>query len=128
MDKMLSSHDKFDLQQNYRRYLKFRDQMEDAMRDMQTAKASRVWVAGVVALLFALASDFFLGAAAALFGMYFYRLMVARMQSGKAEEGCEDTDRWFAAKGLKFEGRILYFRDDKMLENPLDPFDDAIYG
>lgn len=127
MERLLSSHDKFDLQQNYRRYLKFRDQREDANRAMQTAKASRVWVAGVVTLVFALASDFFLGASAALFGLYFYRLLMARMKTSQADEGCEDTDRWFASKGLKFEGRILYFRDDKMLEHPLDPFDDGIY-
>ncbi|MFC6668843.1 hypothetical protein [Marinobacterium aestuariivivens] len=58
MDRLLSSHDKFDLQQNYRRYLKFRDQLDDATRAMQTARASRVWVAGLVTLIFALASDF----------------------------------------------------------------------
>lgn len=128
MERVLSNRDKFDLQQNYRRYLKFRDQLDEAIHASQTAKASRLWVAGIIALLFALGSDFFLGAAAALFGVYFYRLLVARIRSGQAEDGCDDSDRWFATKGLKFEGRILYFRDDKMLENPLDPFDDAIYG
>ncbi len=49
------------------------------------------------------------------------------MQVGSAEEGREDTERWFSSKGLKFEGRVLYFRDDQMLDNPLDPFDDGLY-
>lgn len=128
MDRKLSSADKFNLQQNFRRFLKFQDQYEEANTLAKQARASRVWVAGVVALLFALASDFFLGCSAALFGLYFYRIIIASMQVGRAEEGREETERWFSSKGLKFEGRILYFRDDQMLENPLDPFDDGLYA
>ncbi|WP_028470794.1 hypothetical protein [Neptunomonas japonica] len=127
MDRKLSSEDKFNLQQNFRRYLKFQDQYEIANETAKEARASRVWVAGVLALFFALASDFFLGASAALFGLYFYRIMMASMKVGAAEEGRGDTDRWFAGKGLKFEGRILYFRDDQMMETPLDPFNDSLY-
>jgi len=62
-----------------------------------------------------------------LFGLYFYRVMSASMKVGSAQEGREDTERWFASKGLRFEGRVLYFRDDQMLDTPLDPFDDALY-
>ncbi len=127
MDRKLLLEDKFNLQQNFRRYLKFQDQYEAANETAKVARASRVWVAGVVALLFALASDFFMGASAALFGLYFYRIIMAAMKVGAAEEGREATERWFATKGLKFEGRILYFRDDQMLETPLDPFSDNLY-
>ncbi|SIS59241.1 hypothetical protein [Neptunomonas antarctica] len=127
MDRKLSSEDKFNLQQNFRRYLKYQDQYEVANEISKQVRASRVWLAGVITLLFALASDFFLGASAALFGLYFYRILMASMKVGAAEEGRESTDRWFASKGLKFEGRILYFRDDQMLETPLDPFNDNLY-
>jgi hypothetical protein len=127
MDRKLSSEDKFNLQQNFRRYLKLQDQYEIANEMAKEARASRVWLAGVLALLFALASDFFLGASAALCGLYFYRIVMASMKVGAAEEGQEDTQRWFAGKGLKFEGRILYFRDDQMMETPLDPFNDSLY-
>lgn len=127
MDRYLSAADKFDLQQNYRRYLKYQDQYTVANDAVKEARASRVWVAGLVTLLFALASDFFLGAAAALFGLYFYRIIIAWYHSSQAEEGCEQTERWFAGKGLKFQGRVLYYRDDQMLEQPIDPFDDALY-
>ena len=127
MDRKLSSNDKFNLQQNFRRYLKFQDQYEEANEAAKTARASRVWIAALIALLFALASDFFMGASAALFGLYFYSVMSASMKVGSAQEGREDTERWFASKGLRFEGRVLYFRDDQMLDTPLDPFDDALY-
>lgn len=127
MDRKLSSEDKFNIQQNFRRYLKFQDQYDGTNEVVKAAKSSRVWIVGVIALFFALASDFFLGASAALFGLYFYRIVSASMKFGNAEEGKEDTQRWFATKGLKLEGRVLYFRDDQMLDNPIDPFDDAVY-
>jgi hypothetical protein len=128
MDRKLSAQDKFNLQQNYRRYLKFLEQYEAANDAEKNAKASRLWIVGLIALLFALASDFFLGASAALFGVYFYRWLGATMKKGNAAEGREDAERWFAAKGLRFEGRVLYFRDDQMMDHPLDPFDDSLYA
>ena len=127
MDRKLSSEDKFNLQQNFRRYLKLQDKYEIANGMAKEARASRVWLAGVLGLLFALGSDFFLGASAALFGLYVYRIVAASIKVGAAEEGREDTQRWFAGKGLKFEGRILYFHDDQMMETPLDPFNDSLY-
>jgi hypothetical protein len=127
MDRHLNAADKFDLQQNYRRYLKYQEQYTVANDAVKEARASRVWIAGLVALLFALASDFFLGASAALFGLYFYRIVVAWYHSSQAEEGRDQMERWFAGKGLKFQGRVLYYRDDEMLEHPIDPFDDALY-
>ncbi|GGB95481.1 hypothetical protein GCM10011352_21970 [Marinobacterium zhoushanense] len=128
MDRKLSSADKFDLQQNYRRFLKYQEQFTLANDAYKDARASRVWIGGLVMLLFALASDFFLGASAALFGLYFYRIVLAWFHSSQAEEGREQMERWFAGKGLKFQGRVLYFRDDEMLARPIDPFDDALYG
>ncbi len=127
MDRHLNAADKFDLQQNYRRYLKYQEQYTVANDAVKEARASRVWIAGLVALLFALASDFFLGASAALFGLYFYRIVVAWYHSSQAEEGRDQMERWFAGKGLKFQGCVLYYRDDEMLEHPIDPFDDALY-
>lgn len=127
MEPYFDASDKFDLQQNYRRYLKLHDQCQLANEVLKDARASRVWVAGIVLLVFALASEFFLGAAAGLFGLYFYRILVAWYRVSQAEEGLEETARWFAGKGLKFEGRILYARRDDLLEQPLDPFDDSLY-
>lgn len=127
MERHLSAADKFDLQQNYRRFLKFQEQYSQANDALKEAQASRVWLVALVLLLFALSSDFFMGASAALFGLYFYRVILAWYQSTQAEEGREQAERWFAAKRLKFQGRILYDRDDQMLENPIDPFDDALY-
>ena len=128
MDKTLPQQDKFDLQQNYRRYLKFQDQYEAAFNGLKTAKASRVWLAALAALLFSFGSEFFLGASFALFALYFYRLGSAWYDSFQVDEGREELLRWFSGKGLKFEGRILYFREDQMLENPLDPFAEEIYA
>lgn len=128
MEAYFDSSDKFDLQQNYRRYLKFHDQCLAANEILKDARGSRVWVAGVVLMVFALASEFFLGAAAGLFGLYFYRIVAAWYRVTQAEEGKEMAERWFASKGLKFEGRILYRRSDEQLETPLDPFDETLYA
>ncbi len=128
MEPYFDTRDKFDLQQNYRRYLKFHDQSQAANEVLKDARASRVWVAGIVLMVFALASEFFLGVAAGLFGLYFYRILSAWYRVSQAEEGLEETVRWFAGKGLKFEGRILYPRNDEQLERPLDPFNEALYS
>lgn len=128
MERTLPSQDKFELQQNYRRYLKYQDQYETAFEQLKAAKASRVWLAALVALLFSFASEFFLGAAFALFALYFYRMATSWYQSFQVDEGREEVLRWFNGKGLRFEGRILYFKDDAMLEAPLDPFAEEIYS
>ena len=69
MSQLLSTEDKFDIQQNFRRYMRLKDSHELASDSYKNAKANRIWLAGVVLLVFALASDFFLGAAAGLFGV-----------------------------------------------------------
>jgi len=132
MDKMMartiSNDDKFDLQQNFRRYIKFHDLYLQYNEKFKTSKASRVWIAAIVAVVFAMGSAYFMGVASGLFGLYFYRVITASMQKSNAEEGRESAERWFAAKGLRFEGRVLYHTEDQMLEAPIDPFDDAIYN
>ena len=118
---------KFDLQQNYRRYLNFLDQYGAENDALKNARSSMVWIVALVLLIFALASDFFLGASAALFGIFFYRVVMAWLEVRKAEEGREQAERWFSTKGFKFEGRVLFFKEDEMLEEPVDPFDERIY-
>lgn len=127
MSRKITQDDKFDFQQNYRRYIKFYDLYNQHNEGFKTAKASRVWIAAIVAVVFAMGSSFFLGVAAGLFGLYFYRVISANLSKSSADEGRESSERWFATKGLKFEGRVLYHNDDVMLESPLDPFDDAMY-
>ena len=127
MEPNLNASDKFDLQQNYRRYLKFHDQCQLLNEILKDARASRVWVAGVVMMVFALGSEFFLGAAAGLFGLYFYRILSAWYRLSQVEENVEGIERWFAGKGLKFESRVLYRRSDDQLEQPLDPFNEELY-
>lgn len=124
----LSPSEKFDIQQNFRRYLRLRERFDADQEQYNSAKASRVWVAGVVAMIFALASDFFLGASAGMFGVYFFSLMKKRFACASVGESLEDLERWFAGKGLRFEGRVLYSKTDEMLEQPLDPFNDACYS
>ncbi|MGB1237076.1 MAG: hypothetical protein ACPG4U_02625 [Pseudomonadales bacterium] len=127
MARNISSENKFELQQNFRRYIKFHDLFASHNEHYKMAKASRVWIAGVIAVFFAMSSIFFMGVAAGLFGLYFYRIISASMKKSSAEEGRESAERWFASKGLRFEGRVLYNSDDQMLESPLDPFDDNLY-
>jgi len=127
MERFLLSDDKFDLQQNFRRALKCQEQMTHAREGMKEAKNSRVWIVALVILIFAMGSDFFLGASAALFVYYFYRVIRSWYECSQAEEGLEENTRWFGTKGLRLEGRVLYFRDDSLLEQPLDPFDDDLY-
>ncbi len=128
MSQLLSAEDKFDIQQNFRRYMRLKDSHESASDSFKNAKANRIWIAGIVLLLFALASDFFLGAAAGLFGVYFYNVITSWLDANASDESLEELDRWFSGKLLKFEGRILYFKTDELLENPLDPFSEACYA
>lgn len=127
MDKYLVAEQKFDLQQNFRRALKCQEQLSTAKDAVKEARGSRVWIVALIVIIFAMASDFFLGASAALFAHYFYRIIRAWYSVSRAEESLEENERWFSSKGLKLEGRVLYFREDSLLEQPLDPFDDELY-
>lgn len=128
MSQLLSAEDKFDIQQNFRRYMRLKDSNELASDAYKTAKANRIWIAGIILLLFALSSVFFLGAAAGLFGVYFYNLIISGLDVNSSDESIEELDRWFITKQLKFEGRILYFSQDELLENPIDPFNEACFS
>jgi len=77
--------------------------------------------------VFAVGSEFFLGAAAGLFGLYFFRILSAWFRLSQVEERIEGVERWFAGKGLKFESRVLYRRNDDLLAQPLDPFNEELY-
>ncbi|MGB0468242.1 MAG: hypothetical protein ACPGF7_12035 [Pontibacterium sp.] len=127
MEQNLSTADKSDIQQNFRRYIRLKERYDTARGAYVTTKASKIWIAGALALLFAVTSNFFLGVAAGMFGVYLYSLLRSGLKVSASTDGVEQLDRWFASKKLKFEGRILYFSSDEMLENPLDPFDDACY-
>ncbi|MDF2182750.1 hypothetical protein [Neptuniibacter sp. CAU 1671] len=128
MASLLAAEDKFDIQQNYRRYLRVKEAQEGAREVYNSAKASRTWVVGLILLLFALASDFFLGAAAGLFGVYFYGVVTGWLKLNSIEESLEELDHWFSSKNLRFEGRVLYRKQDQLLENPVDPFSEDSYS
>ena len=98
MSQLLSAEDKFDIQQNFRRYMRLKDSHELANDTYKTAKANRIWIAGIILLLFALSSEFFLGAAAGLFGVYFYNLIISWLDVNSSDESIEELDRWFATK------------------------------
>lgn len=128
MERRIDSSLKFDLQQNYRRYLRYVEQHGTENDQLKVARSSRVWIAGLLTLVFALTSDFFLGASSALFALYFYRVFIAKLAVSNMQEGQEEAERWFTNKGLKLEGKVLFFREDEKLDQPLDPFDDALYS
>ncbi|MEH6471879.1 MAG: hypothetical protein V7752_11560 [Halopseudomonas sp.] len=127
MESYLAANLKGDYQQHYRRFEEKYDQGHAANEALKRAKASRVWVIGVVALLFSMSSDFFLGTAAGLFGVYFYQIVTAYMQKAQAEDSMEDIERWFGQKGLMLQDKTPFFKGDDQLENPLNLFEDGAY-
>jgi len=94
MSQLLSAEDKFDIQQNFRRYMRLKESYESSMDALKNAKANRIWIVGFILLLFALASDFFLGAAAGLFGVYFYNVITSWLDANSSEESIEELDRF----------------------------------
>ena len=127
MENHLAANLKSDYQQNYRRFEEHYDSGREANEALKRAKASRLWVIGVVVLLLSMSSDFFLGAAAALFGVYFYQIIIAYMAKAQAEDAMEEIERWFSQKGLMLQDKTPFFKGDDQLENPLDLFEDRVY-
>ncbi|RDE25241.1 hypothetical protein DV711_06735 [Motiliproteus coralliicola] len=127
MQSHLAANLKSDFQQHYRRFEEHYDQGNSANQELKQAKASRVWMIAVLALLFSMSSDFFLGAAAAMFGVYFYRIVSAYMQRAQSEDAMEEIERWFSAKGLMLQDKTPFFKGDDQLENPLNLFEDRVY-
>ncbi len=127
MDSYLAVSLKSDYQQHYRRFEEHYDQGYQANQALNRAKASRIWIVALLALLFSMSSDFFLGAAAAMFGVYFYQIVIAYMQKAQAEDTMEEIERWFNQKGLMLQDKTPFFKVDDQLENPLNLFDDGVY-
>lgn len=123
----LAANLKGDYQQHYRRFEEHYDQGFEANEALKRAKASKVWMVAVVVLLFSMSSDFFLGAAAAMFAVYFYQIVVAYMKKAQAEDTLEEIERWFSQKGLMLQDKTPFFKTDDQLENPLNLFEEGIY-
>ncbi|WP_210396840.1 hypothetical protein [Motiliproteus sediminis] len=127
MPDTLSSDIKSDVQSRYRQYLSHHSDAAEANDALKQAKASRLWLVGVVVGLFSFQSEFFLGAAFALLGVYFYQIITAQVHKAQAEDAMEELGRWFSGKGLMFQDTTAFFRDDDQLENPLNLEDDGLY-
>jgi len=127
MPDYLSSELKREIQSRYRQYENHHGAAQDANEALKRAKASRIWLVGVAVGLFSFQSQFFLGAAFALFGVYFYQIIIAQVAKAQAEDAMEELARWFSGKGLMFHDKTPFFRDDDQLENPLDLYQDAVY-
>ncbi|MEH6824724.1 MAG: hypothetical protein V7629_12540 [Motiliproteus sp.] len=127
MENYLAASLKNEYQQHYRRFEAQYAQGHLANEALKRAKTSRVWVVGVLALLFAMSSDFFLGAAAAIFGIYFYQIIVTYMRKAQAEDCMEEIERWLNQKGVMLQDKTPFFKADEHLKNPLNLFDDHVY-
>lgn len=127
MDNYLSTGDKYDFQQNYRRYENSFVEGVAARDSLKEAKASRIWVIGVLVMFFSMTSDFFLGAAAAILGLYFYNVIRAQVKKSKLDESKEEVERWFNQKNVVFHDKTPFFKSDEQLQNPLDLYKDESY-
>lgn len=115
------------LQHHYRRFLECFERGEDAQSALLRARASRLWILGVIALLFAFSSTFYLGMAAAFIGTYVYQVMAAHIKKTQVEDSLEEMERWFNSQGLCLRDSTVFFRHDDQLENPVDLFEDSVY-
>ena len=127
MTQYLSATLKRDLQQNYRRFQDHCVDLEAANKRLNHAKAGKLWIVGVIALLFSMHSEFFLGVASALLAGHFYLILAAFMSKIKAEEAVEEVERWFSTTGVVFQDVTPFFKDDETLENPINLFQDSTY-
>ncbi len=127
MEPYLAARLKGDYQRQYRRFEEKYDLGYSANEALKHHKSSRVWIAGVLVLLFSMSSDFFLGAAAGLFGVYFYQIVTTYMQKSQAEDAVEEIERWFSQHGLMFQDKSPFFKVDEQLQNPLNLFEDSLY-
>ena len=127
MESYLAANMKDDYQQHYRRFEEKYDLGYAANEALKRAKASRIWVLGVLALLFSMSSDFFLGTATGLFGVYFYQIVTAYMQKAQAEDAMEEIERWFSQNNLRLQDKTPFFKADEQLQHPLNLFDASLY-
>lgn len=127
MESYLAANIKNDYQQSYRRFEEKYDLGTAAHDALKRAKASRLWMLGVVALIFSMSSDFFLGTAAGLFGVYVYQIVASYMQKAQAEDAMEEIERWFGQNNLRVQDKTPFFKADEQLQQPLDLFDEGLY-
>lgn len=127
MEKYLPADEKSAFQQKYHRFCELFSQGESAHDALKRARASKIWLVGVVLMFFAMRSEFFLGAAAALFAVYFYQILHAYVQKAQAEDAMEDVERWFGHKGLALQDKTPFFKGDEQRAHPVDLFSDAVY-
>ncbi len=66
MNLYLSAQQKSEYQRNYRNFEDQYSKGEAANQALKQAKASRIWIVGIIALFFSMHSEFYLGFAAAL--------------------------------------------------------------
>lgn len=128
MPDTLSADIKGDVQSRYRQYENHHRDAATANEALKRAKSSRLWLVGLVAGLFSFHSEFLLGAAFSLLGVFFYQIIAAQVQKAQAEDAMEELARWFSSKGLTFQGKTPFFSNDDQLENPLDLYDDTLYS
>lgn len=127
MNNYLPSESKIEIQQHYRRFIDLFEGVEESQALLIEAKSSRIWIIGVIALVFSFGSDFFLGMAAAFIGAYCYQVVAANIKKGQAEERLEEETRWFKSKGFVLHDTTVFKLDDEALANPIDPLDDEAY-
>lgn len=127
MQPYLASRMKGEYQRQYRRFEEKYDLGHSANEALKHYKSSRVWIVGVLVLLFSMSSDFFLGAAAGLFGIYFYQIVTTYMQKSQAEDAMEQIERWFIQHDLMLQDKTPFFKADEQLQNPLNLFEDGLY-
>ncbi len=127
MEKFLAAGDKYDIQQKYRRFQRYYSQGLQAQGNLKRAKASRIWILGVIALFFAMHSDFFMGIAFGVMSVYVYQILNAAVEKAQVDDELEDLERGFKKKGLKLEDATAFFHNDDKLEKPLNLMDDAVY-
>ena len=127
MNQHLSAFLKSEFQRNYRRFEDHYTKGESANNALKLAKASRIWIVGVLALVFSMHSEFYLGVGAGLIGAYFYQIISAYIKRAQAEDSVEELERWFASKGLMMQDKTPFFKEDDQLENPIDLFQDHVY-
>ncbi len=127
MNMHLSADQKREYQHNYRRFEDHYSKGEIANQALKQTRDSRIWVMGLFSLFFSMHSEFFLGAAAAFFGAYFYQIISAYIKKAQAEDALEEVERWFNSRGLVFRDKTPFFKEDDQLENPVDLFQDRAY-
>lgn len=127
MESYLAAKMKIDYQQHYRCFEEKYDLRSTANDALKRAKVSRLWMLGVLALLFSMSSDFFLGTAAGVLGVYVYQIVASYMQKAQAEDAMEEIERWFGQNNLRVQDKTPFFKADEQLQQPLDLFDASLY-